>query len=238
MEDRLLAQWTRRHRLPELMDQPGLAPEVHGKALRGLRRINLISRSAKILWPSLLEMTRRISGPVRVLDLACGGGDVPIQLAGWAKRSAIDLRFDGCDISSIAIEIARDNARHSKVTMDFFLLNALEETIPNKYDVVMCSLFLHHLGDDDAIRLLTKMAEATGTLILINDLLRSRVGYGLAWMGCRLLSRSPIVHFDGPASVNSAFNYGEAKELASRAGLDGARLSRHWPCRFLLSWSR
>jgi len=57
-------------------------------------------------------------------------------------------------------------------------------------------------------------------------------------VGCRLLSRSPIVHFDGPVSVQGAFRMDEALDLAARAGLDGATIRRSWPERFLLSWHR
>src|SRR5439155_9017041 len=96
------------------------------------------------------------------------------------------------------------------------------------YDVVMCSLFLHHLSDEQAPVLLRAMADAAGSLVLINDLRRSRLGYTLAWLGCRLLTRSPIVHVDGPRSVAAAFSPEEALRIAERAGLHGATISRHW----------
>jgi hypothetical protein len=82
------------------------------------------------------------------------------------------------------------------------------------------------------------MGEASRSLVLVNDLIRSPLGYGLAWVGCRLLSRSPIVHFDGPVSVQGAFQLQEVQALAARAGLLGATLRRSWPERYLLSWRR
>ncbi len=119
----------------------------------------------------------------------------------------------------------------------FFQLDALNDPLPEGFDVVTCSLFLHHLSEEQAVRLLRKMADAARSTILVNDLSRSRLGYALAWTGCRLLSRSPIVHHDGPASVRAAFNLAEARDLAERAGLERVSLSRRWPRRFLLSWS-
>jgi hypothetical protein len=53
-----------------------------------------------------------------------------------------------------------------------------------------------------------------------------------------LLSRSPIVHFDGPVSVQGAFQMQEVQTLAVRAGLLEATLRRSWPERYLLSWRR
>ena len=120
----------------------------------------------------------------------------------------------------------------------FFTLDALSDDVPSGFDVIVSSLFLHHLAEGEAVGLLERMAGATGRLIMINDLLRGPIEYALAWAGCRLLSRSKVVRHDGPVSVRAAFTMGEMRKLASRAGLEGVRLTRHWPGRFLLSWSR
>jgi 2-polyprenyl-3-methyl-5-hydroxy-6-metoxy-1,4-benzoquinol methylase len=173
-----------------------------------------------------------------VLDVATGAGDVPISLARRARRSGLEIGIDGCDISPVAIRFAARAADAAGVPVGFFPLAARNEPLPGGYDIVMCSLFLHHLGEDDAVGLLRDMAGAARSTILVNDLLRTWAGYGLAWTGCRLLSRSPIVHHDGPASVRAAFRLDEVRVLAERAGLAGVELRRRWPCRFLLSWSR
>ena len=61
---------------------------------------------------------------------------------------------------------------------------------------------------------------------------------GDSLLATRVLSGSRVVHVDGPRSVEGAFTALEAQKLAERAGLAGARVSRRWPCRYLLSWSR
>ena len=104
--------------------------------------------------------------------------------------------------------------------------------------MVTCSLFLHHLSEDEAIALLTNMENAAERLILVNDLWRSRFNYCAVWFACHLLTRSPVVRFDGPASVRSAFTPAEALALAERAGLHGATVRSRFPCRYLLSWRR
>ena len=71
-----------------------------------------------------------------------------------------------------------------------------------------------------------------------NDLARGWTGLTLAHVGLRLLTRSPVVHFDGPRSVEGAFTPAEALALAAKAGLKGATVARRWPCRFLLTWER
>ena len=93
------------------MDQPGLDATEHAFALRGLGRINRISRSAAIYWPELRRLAKtRDSKPLRVLDLASGGGDVPIALACRAIRSGLDILIDGCDKSGEAMQFAAERA--------------------------------------------------------------------------------------------------------------------------------
>ena len=76
-------------------------------------------------------------------------------------------------------------------------------------------------------------------LLVVSDLRRSAAGYAVAWTTCRLLSRSPVVHFDGPVSVLAAWTPKELAALARDAGLaaDGRLSLRHcWPWRMLLTW--
>jgi hypothetical protein len=88
------------------------------------------------------------------------------------------------------------------------------------------------------VRLLRRMADAAGHLLLISDLHRSRCNLALAYAATRLLTRSPVVHYDGPASVRAAYTADEMLDLARAAGLCGANVRRHWAARFLLHWER
>jgi 2-polyprenyl-3-methyl-5-hydroxy-6-metoxy-1,4-benzoquinol methylase len=226
-----------RHLTPELMDQPGLDPGQHRQALDGLRRVNRMSATSSILWSAIQSsLLSSNDKALRVLDIACGGGDVAIALAAKAKRAGIAIQVEGCDISPVAIEHARQQAERTNTEASFFQHDVLQSQLPQQYDVVTSSLFLHHLSETEAIGLMQNMAAAARSLVLIDDLRRTRIGYLLAWAGCRLLSRSSIVHYDGPQSVVAAFSLREVQELAKRAGMDEVNISRHWPQRYLLSW--
>ena len=225
-----------RQRRPEIMDQPGLDPGEHACALRGLRRINRLSRARAALWGRIAALEPGRPGtPLRVLDVACGGGDTVVALGRRALRAGRCVRFEGCDISPVAVACAEDAAARSGVAARFFTHDAVCDPLPEGYDVVTCSLFLHHLDEENAVRLMRRMAAAARQLVLIDDVLRSRTGYVLAWAGCRLLSRSPVVHYDGPVSVAAAFRGDEAYALASRAGLRDVSITAHWPQRYLLA---
>ncbi|MEA5390525.1 methyltransferase domain-containing protein [Cyanobium gracile UHCC 0139] len=222
------------------MDQDGIDAAAHEQALQGLRRINAISGAVGCLFTPVQALADALGRgqPLRILDVACGGGDNTIALAERCRRNGLAVQVDGCDRSEQAVAMASRHGAGTSVGSTFFQADVLVDPLPADYDVMVCSLFLHHLEEADAVELLRRLGQSCRHLLLVNDLIRSPLGYGLAWVGCRLLSRSPIVHFDGPVSVQVAFRMDEVGDLAARAGLGGARLRHHWPERFLLSWRR
>ena len=230
-----------RHRQAEIMDQPDLPAAQHGHALDGLARINFFSRSAGILWRPLAQLSGEL-GPLRILDVATGAGDVPVRLWRKATRAGLSWQITGFDVSPHAVEYARRRASQAGADVSFFRHDVLDGQPLPPCDAVICSLFLHHLEEADAVRLMRNLArpEDPGgpSLVLINDLDRSLGGLLLARVGTRLLSASSVVHTDGPRSVEGAFTRDEARGLAERAGLAGVTLHRRWPCRWLLSWRR
>jgi 2-polyprenyl-3-methyl-5-hydroxy-6-metoxy-1,4-benzoquinol methylase len=150
----------------------------------------------------------------------------------------LDITLHGIDRSASAIDFAHRRANQRNANVRFSVADALKQSLPEGYDVVMCSLFLHHVSDAEAELFLERAAAAARCLVLVNDLRRCASGWLLAFAGSRVLSRSPIVHMDGPLSVRAAFTPAEVRDLAHRAGLTGATVTRRWPCRFLLTWRR
>src|SRR5262249_22025624 len=156
----------------------GLDAAEHAWALTGLGRINQISRSAAMYWPELCRLAQARPGrTLRVLDVATGGGDVPIALARRAIRADLAIAVEGCDKSARAVQFAGAQAAACGLTVRFFTLDALSDEIPAGFDAIVSSLFLHHLDERQAVGLLTRFKGAAGTLIMINDLLRGPIEY-------------------------------------------------------------
>ena len=222
------------------MDAQDLDPARHIEALKALARVNRVSLVAARVWREVLHMSRLsrergVGQPLRVLDVACGGGDVMIDVARRAHQAGVQLTVLGVDLSPVALEHARREAERRGVAADFCTRDVLAEGLPGGYDLVCSSLFHHHLSREDAVDLLRGMAEA-GHRVLVQDLLRGTLGYVLAWSGLRLLSRSEVAHVDGPRSVRAAFTLSEVRAMAAEAGYVGAVVRRGWPERFILRW--
>lgn len=233
-----LGNLTTRSRVAEIMDRPDLEPHLHRQALHGLATLNLLSRSVAILWPRIFRLARRLERPVRILDVATGGGDVPLKLWQLAQKAGVQLDILGIDFSSCALEVAQSRAETARAAVRFASRDVLRDDLPGDHDIVICSLFLHHLDERDAVPLLGRMAAGARHLVLVNDLVRSRSGLMVVAAASRLFTRSPVVWTDASRSVRAAFTVDELHALARSAGLRGIRLTRHWFCRMLLEWSR
>lgn len=224
----------RRDRRPELMDDPHLDAAEHRRALAGLARLNAFSGAVGALWRPIRQFARDLGRPVRILDVASGSGDVPLGLWQRAAKAGVPVEIVGCDISPTAVAAATERAVGTKV--EFFPHDVLKDDLAGGYDVVTCSLFLHHLDEADAVTLLQRMNRAATGLGLVSDLARSPLNYGLVWFASHALTRSKVVHYDGLVSVRAAFTPAEAKELAEEAGLKNVAVASRFPCRFLLTW--
>jgi 2-polyprenyl-3-methyl-5-hydroxy-6-metoxy-1,4-benzoquinol methylase len=229
---------TREH-IPEKMDDPALGDVEHLHARTGLARLNAFSGAANILWRPIAELARRHSlKSVRVLDVATGSADVPFRLWRIGRANGLDLQIDGCDVSETALMAARDAARAQNINANFFVCDAFVEELPRDYDVVITSLFTHHLTDAQAVKLLKAMKKAARHMVLVSDLERSKLNLSMVWLATRLVTRSPVVHYDGPASVKNSYTREELAAIAEQAELDGVSVVEKFPCRMLLTWTK
>ena len=229
---------SRRRPALEEMDKPDIDPEALEGALRALVRINAVGNGVSLFWPSIRALLAERGGaaPLRVLDVGCGGGDLSRRLETRARREGFSVQVDGCDINPVAVAMARRENSRAGCNGSFFVCDAVFGEIPMQYDVVVSSLFLHHLGDNDAVRALRNLRSCTRHLLLVSDLMRSRFGLFLVYLATRTLTRSPVVHQDGVTSLRAAHTIPEVRALLGRAGLQGATLTRRWPERFVAAW--
>ena len=140
------------------MDAPNLAAPAHERALDALARINRLSLTALRVWREVRRRGVGLDRPLRVLDVACGGGDVALALKARALHAGLEVDVAGCDVSATAVEYARRRAGARALDVTFFQLDALADPIPPGYDLVCSSLFLHHLPEEDAVAFLANLS--------------------------------------------------------------------------------
>jgi len=209
---------------PELMD---LAQPVSAELERDLDNLVTLNRvfgSHALVLDFLRPRLYRRLRPWRILDLATASGDIPRMIARWAARRRIAVQIDAVDFQSSTLEIARRRsanfpniAYHLGDIRDFGARNG-KDADPAVWDVVLCSLALHHFSNDDAVRVLRHAASLADKHVLVADLRRCAAGT----LGVDLLTavwmREPMTVADARMSVRRAFSFGEFAQLARDAG--------------------
>ena len=202
--------------VPELMDRPQpVTPELE-RDLANLRSFNRRFGSHRLLT-HFLRRWLKPNMSARVLDLATGSGDIPRLIVDFARAKDVRLRVDAIDQQSSTVRIARDlSSDHPEITYtsaDLFEWNPTE-----LYDIVLCSLALHHFSEDDAVRALQKCAHWSRGAVLVADLRRSRWLTLAVHLVTTTSYREPMTKFDARLSAARAFSFQEMGDLARRAG--------------------
>ena len=101
-------------------------------------------------------------------------------------------------------------------------------------DIVLCSLFTHHLTDAQNVELVKWMDRVAGTGWFINDLHRHPVPYYF-FRGIVGLSRwHRFVKHDGPVSIARSFIKRDWQAILAQAGV-AARIRWYFPFRLCVS---
>lgn len=164
---------------------------------------------------------------VSVLDVGAGSGELLRELAKWTA---------GRKTFFVGAELNEEGARTINCsTLSAVQCDALRLPFDDdSFDYVICSLFLHHLGDDDAVSLLKEMSRLARKRIYAIDLNRQPIAYYLyKALGRVLLQRFTLE--DGALSILRSFSPTEMTEIAKAAGLSDIKVERSRVNRLILS---
>ena len=206
--------------LPELMDRPQPVTRELERDLANLRSFNRWFGGHGLVRHFLRRWLKQNEN-ARILDVATGSGDIPRLIADHARRQNLAVQIDAIDQQESTIEIARRlSAAYPEI--DFSCANLFEWNPPSSlskpYDIVLCSLTLHHFSSDDAVRVLQKIRELSRARVLVADLRRA------GWLSCAVyfvtatIYRDEMTKTDARLSAARAFSFVELRELAERAG--------------------
>jgi ubiquinone/menaquinone biosynthesis C-methylase UbiE len=155
---------------PELMDRPQPVSSELDNDLRNLRQLNRFFGS-HCLVRNFLRRWIEPGDHVRIVDLATGSGDIPRLIVDYAQRIGAKVEIDALDRQPATLEIAR-NFSGNYPEISYIEANILEWRPAEPYDIVLCSLALHHFSDDDAVRVLRRCRELSRKFVLVSDLRR------------------------------------------------------------------
>ena len=218
---------------PELMDDPALSRTEHEHALVGLSRLNFFSG---VIGGMYRQVTRFAVAdrPLKVLDIASGSGDLPVAWAQRARKNGLNLDITATDISAVAVDEQQQRAKSAGVEIRSLQSDCFAEELPGGFDVVTCSLFMHHLTEQQSIDLLRAMRKASDNAVVVCDLDRTRLNYAIVGFASQALTRSHVVHTDALLSVKNAYTKAEFAALAQTALGHSVSVKTMFPSRFLM----
>jgi ubiquinone/menaquinone biosynthesis C-methylase UbiE len=213
----------------EMLDQAGHDPAELAANLRDIRTVNRLAGGVATVLRHLPGLLSQIPchHPVEILDLATGCGDIPRALITWADGQSRPLRLTVTDRSSeILGEARRTLADVPGVT--FTVCDARAVPFPDdSFDVVLCSLSLHHFAPGEAVQVLREMDRLSRTGFILNDIRRCRAGFVAAWAASRVATRNRLTRHDMPLSVLRAYTPDELRALLRQAGIQDASVTTH-----------
>lgn len=214
---------------PELMDRVvEVTPEFESE-MENLVALNRTSGSHRLIR-LFIQRWFRPGRCYRVLDLCTGAGDLPRAMVEWARPFEITLRIDAVDNSEAALSLARKRCADFP-EVRFIKDDARTYRSDLPYDLVHCSLALHHFDDDDSVRLLRRAQQCSNRWVLVSDLERQMLTTLSIWLVTALVYTHPATVHDGRLSARRAFSYWELRRLAEEAGWSGFGHSRFMWCR-------
>lgn len=196
------------------------------------QRLGGLHALEKHLQPRLLALASR--QPVTILDLGTGSAGMPRHLLKWARAQGIRLNVFGLDNSRRNLSWA---ARWSAMdpAIDLVQADALHLPFaPNRPDLIVSTLFLHHLTPIQVTSLLRRAYTSSRAGLVMADLVRGWIPYFAFKCIQPFFARHPLTRHDGALSVRRAYTPVELLQLARAAGLPQAQVHTSFPWRMTL----
>ncbi|HKG46213.1 MAG TPA: methyltransferase domain-containing protein [Pyrinomonadaceae bacterium] len=225
----------RSHRL-EHIDTGNYTAEEYEDCIGELQLVNRWMGDAHSLRATLLrEIEAQRLTSFSMLDVGAGSGELLRVAATWARQTNRGLRAVGLELNErMAESIVEESEGFDEIVS--VSGDALELPFADaQFDYVICSLFTHHLLDEQVVEVLREMSRVAKRRIFVIDLHRHPVAYFLYTTLGKIVLHNRLVRHDGALSILRGFKSDELIELAQRAGLRDVWVERHFPYRLVLS---
>jgi SAM-dependent methyltransferase len=227
----------------ELMDTELVSFEEFRACLRDLA---LVNRASFAYRPTIQFFERllvknpgltRGGRAIEVIDVGSGYGDTLREIGDWAKKHDVPVSLTGIDLNPWSKRAASEATPHAQ-KIEWVTADAFAYRPPRGVDVVISSLFTHHLSDLQVVNFLSWM-ERTATLgWFVNDLHRHALPYHFFRQVSKALGLHRFVQHDGPVSIARAFSSADWRRLLQKAGIDRSSVAVAWRVPFRVTVER
>ena len=230
----LFVDTTYRSTAIELMDDFSMKGELLRDTLDKLGKINKWLGGNHVTLDGLEQLLKNQPKEkiYTIIDLGCGHGDILRLVAEYGRKQDYSFNLIGVDANQdaidYAVELSEDYDELSFKNLDIFS----EEFQRLDYDIVLSTLFLHHFNQDEIHKLLNTIMSKAKHGIVVNDLHRSKIAYGLFKLLGLVISNHMIVQ-DGLTSILRAFKRKELESISKQLNL---KSKIRWKWAFRYQW--
>lgn len=218
----------------EIMDDFSMKGELLRDTLDKLGNINKWLGGNRV---TLTGIKRLLKGKSKdktytIIDLGCGHGDILRLIADFGRKEGYKFQLTGIDANQDAIDYA------TELSVDYPELVFENKDIFSEgfqkmdYDIALATLFLHHFKTDELEVLLKQLTLKAKLGLVINDLHRSEIAYGLFKLLSLVISNQMIID-DGLTSILRAFKRKDLENLTQKLNL---KSEIRWKWAFRYQW--
>lgn len=220
---------------PEIMDDFALEGEILRDALDKIAKINQLLGGNQLTLRGVQELIQQSKKEeIVIVDVGCGNGDMLRTLADFGLNNKLNFKLIGIDANNFtishAIQLSEKYTNISYRCEDIFK-DSFKEL---KYDIVLCTLTLHHFKNNEIEDLLKVFYKNSSIGIVINDLHRSPIAYRLFQGLCFVFQLNDMSREDGLTSILRGFKKEELVDFSKK--LNFKKYTIHWRWAFRYQW--
>ena len=219
---------------PEIMDDFALEGEILRDALDKIARINQLLGGNQLTLLGIDQLLKNSpkTNEITIVDVGCGNGDMLRSLANYALKKNLKFNLIGIDANNFTIQHAQKLSENYS-NISYRCEDIFEPDFKQlKYDIVLCTLTLHHFKDED-IEILMKIFYQNSSLgIVINDLHRSSVAYRLFQALCFVFRLNAMSREDGLTSILRGFKKEELVLFSKKLNFSNYKIQWKWAFRY------
>ncbi len=230
----LFIDTTYRSNKTEIMDDFTIKGELLRDTLDKLGKINKLLGGNSVTLNGIRQLLegKPKDKTYAIIDLGCGHGDILRLIADFGRKEGYNFQLIGIDANQDAIDYASELSVEYP-ELSFKNKDIFSEDFQNmNYDIALATLFLHHFKTDELEVLLKQLASRAKLGLVINDLHRSEIAYGLFKLLSLVISNQMIID-DGLTSILRAFKRKDLENLAQKLNL---KSEIRWKWAFRYQW--
>jgi len=218
----------------ETMDDFDMEGEILRDALDKIAKINQLLGGNQLTLQGVQDLTQNISKSIEIVivDVGCGNGDMLRTLAEFGIKNKLKFQLIGIDANSFTINHAQKlskNYPNIRYRCEDIFDTAFSKI---KYDIILCTLTLHHFKEDEIIYLLNVFYTNSTIGIVINDLHRNAIAYRLFQALCCVFQLNEMSREDGLTSILRGFKKEELINFSKKLSFKNDKINWKWAFRY------